>query len=37
MTVIAFDVGYSDPSYFTSMFTREFGQPPSYFAKKEAG
>lgn len=34
ITNIAFDVGYNDPSYFTRMFTREFGQPPSYFAKK---
>lgn len=37
ITVIAFDVGYSDPSYFTRMFTREFGQPPSYFTKKMEG
>ncbi|MEM6321309.1 MAG: ATP-binding protein [Bacteroidota bacterium] len=33
ITTIAFDVGYNDPSYFTRLFTREFGQPPSYFAK----
>ena len=31
---IAFDVGYNDPSYFTRMFTREFGNPPSYYAKR---
>ncbi len=34
ITVIAFNVGYNDPSYFTRMFTREFGHPPSYFVKK---
>lgn len=35
ITSIAFDVGYNDPSYFTRMFTREFGNPPSFYSKKK--
>ncbi len=26
---VAYDVGFTDPSYFTRLFTKEFGYPPS--------
>lgn len=28
---VGYAVGYSNPSYFTQMFTEEFGSPPSHF------
>lgn len=32
---IAFEVGYTDPRYFSRCFTKEFGLSPSEYAKKE--
>lgn len=31
---IAFQTGFADPSYFTRIFTREFGMPPSEYRDK---
>jgi signal transduction histidine kinase/ligand-binding sensor domain-containing protein/DNA-binding response OmpR family regulator len=28
---VAYDVGFNDPAYFSRIFTREFGRPPSEF------
>lgn len=33
ITEIGYAVGYSNPSYFTQEFTKEFGEAPSFFRK----
>ena len=32
---VAFEVGYSDPSYFSRTFTSEFGMPPTEFLSQQ--
>ncbi len=34
ITQIAYEVGFKDPSHFTRAFKKQFGVPPSEFAKK---
>ncbi|WP_161554501.1 hybrid sensor histidine kinase/response regulator transcription factor [Sinomicrobium soli] len=34
---VAYNVGYSDPNYFSRAFKKEFGQTPSRFAGKQGG
>lgn len=29
VTEVAYAVGFSDPSYFSKLFSQEFGRPPS--------